>query len=83
MARATLVFDEANFIKSGPRKEAKSQNEMSGKQAGLSNDDTHHTYKHGEDPNKSKKGEGVVDTAKLKGTVSVDRPAVSKPSKLP
>jgi hypothetical protein len=56
---------------------------MSGKQAGLSNDDTHHTYKHGEDPNKSKKGEGVVDTAKLKGTVSVDRPAVSKPSKLP
>jgi outer membrane biosynthesis protein TonB len=57
-----------------PRKEAKSFNETSGKQQGLSNDDTHHTYDISHNPEKSKKGEGVAETAKLKGTVSTDRP---------
>lgn len=56
------------------RKEAKSQNETSGKQQGISNDDTHHTAQIAKDEEKSKKGEGVAETAKLKGTVSTDRP---------
>jgi hypothetical protein len=47
---------------------------MSGKQEGLSNADTHHSTNISSDPTKSKKGEGVAETAKLKGTVSVNRP---------
>lgn len=57
-----------------PRKEPKSFNETSGKQQGLSNDETHHSTQISEDDEKSKKGEGVAETAKLKGTVSTDRP---------
>ncbi|CBX96557.1 hypothetical protein IAQ61_005577 [Plenodomus lingam] len=58
-----------------PRKaETKSQNETSGKQRGLSNDDTHHTSQIAKQPEKSKKGEGVAESAKLQGTVSTDRP---------
>lgn len=57
-----------------PRKEPKSFNEMSGKQQGLSNDETGHSSNISEQPEKSKKGEGVAETAKLKGTVSTDRP---------
>jgi hypothetical protein len=64
----------ANPDQPHPRKEAKSFNETSGKQQGLSNDDTHHTYDISHNPEKSKKGEGVAETAKLKGTVSTDRP---------
>lgn len=60
--------------KPDPRKEPKSFNEMSGKQQGISNDETHHTSKISEHDEKSKKGEGVAETAKLKGTVSTDRP---------
>ncbi|KZM24739.1 uncharacterized protein EKO05_0005322 [Ascochyta rabiei] len=60
--------------KPNPRKEPKSFNEMSGKQQGMSNDDTHHTSQISKQPEKSKKGEGVAETAKLKGTVSTDRP---------
>lgn len=47
---------------------------MSGKQEGLSNSDTKHTSAVHDDPEKSKKGEGVAETAKLKGTVSTERP---------
>ncbi|PSN66038.1 hypothetical protein BS50DRAFT_574513 [Corynespora cassiicola Philippines] len=57
-----------------PRKEPKSSNETSGKQEGLSNADTKHTHAIHEEPEKSKKGEGVAETAKLKGTVSTERP---------
>lgn len=57
-----------------PSKEEKSQNETSGKQKGLSNDDTGHSSPVHENPEKSKKGEGVAETAKLQGTVSTDRP---------
>jgi hypothetical protein len=64
----------ANSDQPSPRKEAKSFNETSGKQQGMSNDDTHHTYDISHNPEKSKKGEGVAETAKLKGTVSTDRP---------
>ncbi|KAF2083996.1 hypothetical protein K490DRAFT_69256 [Saccharata proteae CBS 121410] len=51
------------------------QNQMSGKQAGLSNTDTKHSTDVASNPEKSKKGEGSVETAKTKGTVSPDRPA--------
>jgi hypothetical protein len=40
----------------------------------MSNDDTHHSTNVSDDPTKSSKGEGVAETAKLKGTVSTDRP---------
>lgn len=60
--------------KPDPRKEPKSFNEMSGKQQGMSNDETHHSSQISKQPEKSKKGEGVAETAKLKGTVSTDRP---------
>ena len=59
-----------------PRKEAKSQNETSGKQEGVSNTDTKHSTQIDDKEDKSKKGEGVAETAKLKGTVSSDRPQV-------
>ncbi|KAF2126484.1 hypothetical protein P153DRAFT_346273 [Dothidotthia symphoricarpi CBS 119687] len=60
--------------KASPRKDAKSSNEMSGKQEGMSNADTHHSSEISKHDEKSKKGEGVAETAKLKGTVSTDRP---------
>lgn len=56
---------------SGPTKSA---NEMSGKQEGLSNTDTKHSSKIDQHEEKSKKGEGVAESAKLKGTVSTERP---------
>ncbi|KAI9892874.1 MAG: hypothetical protein M1814_001033 [Vezdaea aestivalis] len=62
--------DKAN---TGTR-EAGGLNTQSGKQEGLSNADTKHSTQPHEDPGKSKKGEGVTETAKLKGTVSRDRP---------
>lgn len=52
-------------------------NQTSGKQQGLSNDDTGHTRNAAADPKYSSKGEGVAETAKLKGTVSTERPGVS------
>ncbi|MDI1489271.1 MAG: hypothetical protein OHK93_008549 [Ramalina farinacea] len=48
---------------------------QSGKQEGLSNTDTKHSVDISNDPDKSKKGEGVPETAKLKGTVDPNRPA--------
>lgn len=50
---------------------------MSGKQQGLDNDDYRHTHPPENEDEKSKKGEGVAESAKLKGTVSTDRPPVS------
>lgn len=63
-----------NSFQADPRGKPKSTNETSGKQEGLSNADTHHSSEISKQDDKSKKGEGVADTAKLKGTVSVDRP---------
>ncbi|KAI5807153.1 hypothetical protein EDC01DRAFT_781941 [Geopyxis carbonaria] len=55
-------------------KKPKSENEMSGKQEGLSNTDTKHPLLHTERGDAiSKKPEGVHQTAKLKGTVDVNR----------
>jgi hypothetical protein len=45
-------------VQPDPRKdETKSQNEMSGKQKGLSNDNTHHTSQISKQEEKSKKGD--------------------------
>ncbi|KAF2137454.1 uncharacterized protein K452DRAFT_235859 [Aplosporella prunicola CBS 121167] len=60
-------------------KESLSQNQQSGKQEGLSNTDTKHSTDPVSDPNKSTKGEGTAETAKVKGTVSPNRPSVSCP----
>ena len=52
---------------------------MTGKQEGLSNTDTKHAEDVTNSSEKSTKGEGTVETAKLKGTVSPNRPQVSDP----
>jgi len=57
-----------------PRGKPRSFNYMSGKQEGLSNGDTHHSSQISKQGEMSKKGEGVAETAKLKGTVSTKRP---------
>lgn len=49
---------------------------QSGKQEGLSNTDTKHSTDITNDPDKSKKGEGAPETAKLKGTIDPGRPQV-------
>jgi hypothetical protein len=54
-----------------------SQGDISTKQAGLSSTNTRHSTDITKDPEMSKKGEGVPDTAKVSGTVSVNRPTVS------
>jgi hypothetical protein len=64
--------DEAD--PSDPRGKPRSFNYMSGKQEGLSNGNTHHSSQISKQPEMSKKGEGVAETAKLKGTVSTNRP---------
>lgn len=46
---------------------------MSSKQEGLDNADSSNPYIN--EPGKSVKGEGETETAKLKGTVSPERPA--------
>jgi len=57
-----------------PAKPPKSQNEMSGKQEGVSNADTEHPELDKKLPEVGKKGEGAPESAKHKGTVSVDGP---------
>jgi len=55
------------------KRDPNTTNEMSGKQEGVSNADTAHaTFGGGAI---SKKGEGMHDTSKLKGTVDVNRPS--------
>lgn len=50
---------------------------MTTKQGGMSSTPTRHSTDITQDPEKSKKGEGVPETAKSQGTVSVNRPTVS------
>jgi hypothetical protein len=69
-----LLVDQANRMQPTTQKEAKGPNEMSGKQEGLSNEDSGHSTPVADNPNKSSKGEGTAETAKLKGTVDVNRP---------
>jgi len=49
---------------------------MSNKQRGISNTDTRHSTDLSKNPEKSQKGEGTVETAKIKGTVDPSRPQV-------
>lgn len=58
--------------KPSTRKEAGNASTISGKQEGISNATTDHP--HVNEPGKSVKGEGETETAKVKGTVSPDRP---------
>ena len=69
-----MVCISANWTQPSPRKEDKSDNEMSGKQEGLSNTDTHHSSQVSKQDDKSKKGEGTPETAKSMGTVDPNRP---------
>ncbi|KAI9678726.1 MAG: hypothetical protein M1817_005783 [Caeruleum heppii] len=57
-----------------PSKTPLNRNHQSGKQEGISNTDTKHSADLDNMPDKSKKGEGGPDTAKVKGTVRTDRP---------
>lgn len=70
--KSSAAPDEAD--KAHSRKPPGDFTETSGKQQGLSNDDAKHSSAIHDEPEKSKKGEGVAETAKLKGTVSTDRP---------
>jgi hypothetical protein len=74
MLHLCYFLDQANKRQPGAKKDPKSQNEMSGKQQDLDNDDTGHSTPIADNPNKSSKGEGEAETAKLKGTVDTNRP---------
>lgn len=50
--------------------------EQTHRQRGFSNTDTKHSTDPNADKGKSSKGEGTVETAKVKGTVQPDRPQV-------
>ena len=65
---------QSNYLQAHSRKPAGDFTQTSVKQQGLSNDDAKHSSAIHDEPEKSKKGEGVAETAKLKGTVSTDRP---------
>ncbi|KAL8903689.1 MAG: hypothetical protein Q9207_003758 [Kuettlingeria erythrocarpa] len=54
-----------------------SDKDVASKQEGISNTDTKHSYDLSMDPEKSKKGEGFVETAKVKGPVDPSRPQVA------
>ncbi|KAI4173954.1 MAG: hypothetical protein LQ343_002722 [Gyalolechia ehrenbergii] len=57
-------------------------NVHSGQQEGISNTDTKHSTDLDNNPEKSKKGEGFVETAKMKGPVDPSRPqAENRPGK--
>jgi hypothetical protein len=49
---------------------------MAKKQSGFSNTDTRHSTDLSKNPEKSQKGEGTVETAKVKGTIDPNRPQV-------
>jgi len=68
------VEEGAPKDKAASSKEAGSQNTQSGKQEGLSNTDTKHSIDVTHDSEKSKKGEGIPESSKSKGTVDVNRP---------
>jgi len=65
---------DASEDEAAASKPAGSQNTQSGKQEGLSNTDTKHSTDITNNPEKSRKGEGSPETAKLKGPVDPKRP---------
>ncbi|KAI9810542.1 MAG: hypothetical protein M1827_006215 [Pycnora praestabilis] len=66
--------DEDGRDRAASSKPAKSMNETSGKQEGLSNTDTKHSTDITNNKDKSRKGEGMPETAKSKGAVDPSRP---------
>ncbi|KAL9000283.1 MAG: hypothetical protein Q9169_001000 [Polycauliona sp. 2 TL-2023] len=72
--------DDADSDKAAPSKPPTGSNTTSQKQEGLSNTNTKHSTDLDNNPDKSKKGEGVVETAKVKGSVD---PRKSPSSLLP
>ena len=62
------------FSQAKTQKDPGHKNSTSSKQEGLSNSDTAHSTPVAKSPDKSSKGEGAADTAKLKGSVKPDRP---------
>ncbi|KAL8654824.1 MAG: hypothetical protein Q9226_003282 [Calogaya cf. arnoldii] len=74
--------DSAGSDKAAPAKPPSGPNTTSQKQEGLSNTSTKHSTDLDSSPEKSKKGEGVVETAKVKGAVDPGRPqAENRPGK--
>ncbi|KAL8857516.1 MAG: hypothetical protein Q9178_005844 [Gyalolechia marmorata] len=69
--------DSAHTDKAAPSKSPVGTNTTSQKQEGLTNTDTKHSLELDSNPEKSKKGEGVVETAKVKGSVDPGRPQVA------
>ncbi|KAL8802093.1 MAG: hypothetical protein Q9182_004037 [Xanthomendoza sp. 2 TL-2023] len=74
--------DSSGTDKAAASKPPSGPNTMSQKQEGLSNTSTKHSTDMDNNPDKSKKGEGMVETAKLKGSVDPGRPqAENRPGK--
>ncbi|KAL8670061.1 MAG: hypothetical protein Q9168_005380 [Polycauliona sp. 1 TL-2023] len=74
--------DSGGSDKAAPSKPPSGSNTTSQKQEGLSNTNTKHSTDMDNNPDKSKKGEGVVETAKVKGSVDPSRPtAENRPGK--
>lgn len=65
-------MERSNTSQASSRKEPGGPSTISGKQEGISNTTTYNPYM--DNPEKSKKGEGETETAKVKGTVSPERP---------
>ncbi|KAL8737977.1 MAG: hypothetical protein Q9181_001159 [Wetmoreana brouardii] len=68
--------DPESTDKPAGSKMTSSPNQISAKQHGLSNTQTKHSTDLDNNPEKSKKGEGYVETAKAQGTVDPGRPQV-------
>ncbi|KAI4270558.1 MAG: hypothetical protein LQ337_006603 [Flavoplaca oasis] len=66
--------DSGGTDKAAPSKPPSGANTTSQKQEGLTNTNTRHSTDLDNNPDKSKKGEGVVETAKVKGSVDPGRP---------
>ncbi|KAL8770902.1 MAG: hypothetical protein Q9209_003553 [Squamulea sp. 1 TL-2023] len=74
--------DSGSSDKAAPSKSPSGSNTTSQKQEGLTNTNTKHSTNMDSDPGKSKKGEGAVETAKVKGSVDPGRPqAENRPGK--
>jgi len=71
-----LRLDSTAGTKIGEGSSSGDGDAMADKQRAISNTDTKHSADSSKDPNMSNKGEGTVETAKIKGTVDPNRPQV-------
>lgn len=69
-----LTVFQANTAKEVSRPGGEGAGEMTGKQFGIATGPTKHSLPIDSDPGKSKKAEGVPETAKAQGTVDPARP---------